>query len=184
MSHLLYLRSFTVDRFVGVFGGRKKDNVDRLLQKCLAPNAAPAARALVTKAVMEGLDGQAVDKESQQLLDAIVDEAIWTKSFGIGATPISPNGAGGPLFDAFAPHFDEAGPKARKLFAVLQRGRNYEREIVLLSPDDVATAAKILKRIADADESGDDTEEAFREELVEPFANAAKKGRAVFGRWG
>jgi hypothetical protein len=181
MSHLLYLRSFAVDRFVGVFGAGNKENVDRLLKR---HNGSPAARAVVTKAVMEGLDGQTSDEESRRILDKIVEEAVSTKSYGIGATPISPMGAGGALFDAFAPGFEEAGATAKKLFAILQRGRNYEGGIVLLSPDDVTTAAKLLQKIADADENGDEMEEAFRDELVEPFANAASKRRAVFGRWG
>jgi hypothetical protein len=187
MSHLLYLHSFASDRFANVFGGGNEENVDLLLAKVHknALKVSPAeARALAKKAVKHGLDGKPTRKEAQILLDAMVDVAITTKSFGIPTSPMSPMGAGGALFDAFESRFIGAGAIATKLFTVLQRGRNYEGGIILLSPDDVRTSAKLLSRIAKADDDHDEMDDAFREELVEPFEAAAKKSRAVFGHWG
>lgn len=187
MSHLLYLHSFAVDRFVSVFGAGKKDYVDPLLHT-VSPQAMKAttpgrAREIVTNAIMKGLDGKALPDGEQSILDLVVYEALRSKKFGIPSTALSPMGASGPLFDAYEPYFDDAG--ATKLFQVLQRGRNYETAFILLSPEDVALAAKLLKKVAEhGEDDGDDFAEAFTQELVEPFEAASKKGRAVFGRWG
>lgn len=187
MSHLLYLHSFSVDRFRNVFGGGNRSHVALLLKK-VHPNAiklSPSdASALVTKAIMRGLDGRPVPQNEQQLLDAIVDVAVTTKAFGIAPTPISSMGAGGGLFDAFETRFVKQGETAKALFRILQRGRNDEGGIILLSPDDVSIASKILRAIAGTrGPRADEMDEAFDEELVQPFAASAKKGRAIFGRW-
>lgn len=188
MSHLLYLHSFAVDRFVSVFGRGDDATVDRLLRavpKSLIRLPPEQARALVVKAVRQGLDGAPRSTDEQILLDALVDAAVTSRSFGVAATPISPMGTGGPVLDHVEARFADAGDTAEKLFEILQRGRNYEGGIVLLSPDDVRVAAKLLRSIADAQDpdDADDLDEIFVEELVEPFGVAAKKGRAVFGTW-
>jgi len=75
---------------------------------------------------------------------------------------------------------------AKKLFEILQHGRNFDGGVILLSPDDVRAAAKLLKTIADQHDpdEADEMDEGFVEELVRPFATTAKKDRAVFGQWG
>lgn len=184
MSHLLCLHSFAVDRFVNVFGGGRKANIDALLgilaRNVQAKTTPAKAKAIVTNAVMKGLSDKPLPKADQAILDLVVYEALSSEAFAIGAKPISPMGLGGRFFDDFEQRFKDA--KATKLFEVLQRGRNYENAFVLLSSSDVVLAAKQLKRIAEADE--DDVDEGFVEELVEPFATSAKKGHAIYGRWG
>ncbi len=186
MSHLLYLHSFSVDRFCAVFGGGNAQHLEALLK--MVPENATVTRArakeLVTNAVMHGLDGATLPAAEQAILDVIVDVALTRNSFGIHTTPISPMGVAGVLFDAFAERFSDA--KATRLFAVLQRGRNYDGTFLVLSPDDVALAAAQLQKIAnrrDPDDA-DELDEEFKEELLEPFVTTAtKRGRAIFGQW-
>lgn len=135
------------------------------------------AKQVVADAVNHGLVGRKRSDAAQEILDFVVHRALTTKKLGIGTKPISPMGAGGGIFDELEAAFEEAG--ATKLFEVLQRGRNYETTYVLLSPDDVKLAAKQLAKIAE-----DDTDGYFTSELVEPFAKAAKQGRAIYGSCG
>jgi hypothetical protein len=167
MSHLLYLQSFEVARFVKVFGGGNEQFLARLLAQAPAASA-----AVVTRAVMHGLG-----HEDDPVRDQAVAFAMRAKEFGIAPKSISPMGAGQLLFDDFEERFESA--TAKKLFAILQRGRNYDGRVVLLSPEDVRVAANVLRKIA-----RDDDDEFFQEELVQPFAATAKKGRAIFGAWG
>lgn len=177
MSHLLYLHSFEVARFVSVFGSGNKGHIDALT-KALPPAFDGAkAKQVVADAVNHGLDGKKRPEAEQRVLDFVVHHALSTKKLGIHTKPISPMGAGGGIFDELEAAFEEAG--AKKLFEVLQRGRNYEGAYILLSPDDVALAAKQLRKVAE-----DDADGYLTSELLEPFAKAAKQGRAIYGSWG
>lgn len=183
VSHLLYLHSFAEDRFVSVFGGGNPAHIDAFAKSLASPGAPLSARAkdVVVRAVVRGLDGAARPAEEQQVLDCMVDLAVTSKRFGIAATPISPMGASGKLFDEYGAHF--RGRDAARLYQVLQRGRNYESAVVLLSPSDVVRAAALLTDVRSRLDAGRD--HVFVEELVTPFVETAKKaGRAIFGSWG
>ena len=176
MSHLLYFHSFDVSRFVDVFGAGNAAYIDELMKTLPSDVDASRARQVVTRAVMNGLDGETLPDGDQAVLDHVVKAALTTKKLGINRKPISPNGVGGPLFDDFEAAFKDAG--AAKLFEVLQRGRDYDGTFVLLSPDDVALAAKLLAKVAESDDDG-----YLTSELLEPFATAAKQRRAIVGIW-
>ncbi len=99
-------------------------------------------------------------------------------------------GIGMPLLEATAALF--ARRKSKALATTLREGRRHGEkpcaggQQFILFPKEVVAAARTFELMADdvREELDDEFSEAFREELLEPFAKTAKKGMGIRGTWG